>query len=357
MKIRRMFFTVCVVIAAVLMAMPAFAQNDNDSSNGIDRKYRGDDDSLTGRTRKYYIAAEDVMWDFAPSGKDLIHGHPGDDAIPEPWRGNTIWRKVRYIEYTDSSFSVRKRQPSWLGVLGPIIRAEVGDQVEVHFLNRATSGSYGMHPHGFRYDKDNEGAHYHPPGVPPGAGAEIPPGGSFTYRWFADADSAPGPSDPSSLVWWYHSHISEPAETNLGLLGPIIITARGKARPNGAPKDVDREFINLYMIFNEANGEERGLMHSINGYIFGNLLGQEMRKGEKVRWYLLGMGNEVDLHGAHWHGKTLRFRQRATDVIELLPGSMATADMNANNPGTWMIHCHVADHIEAGMMAFYKILP
>ncbi|HEV8385686.1 MAG TPA: multicopper oxidase domain-containing protein, partial [Candidatus Acidoferrales bacterium] len=74
-----------------------------------------------------------------------------------------------------------------------------------------------------------------------------------------------------------------------------------------------------------------------------------------VRWYLLGMGNEVDLHSPHWHGKTLRYEQRQTDVIELLPGSMATADMNADNPGTWLYHCHVADHIDAGMMAKYTI--
>jgi len=42
-----------------------------------------------------------------------------------------------------------------------------------------------------------------------------------------------------------------------------------------------------------------------------------------------------------------------TDVVELLLGSMVTADMRADNPGTWMIHCHVADHMEAGMSTTY----
>ena len=73
-------------------------------------------------------------------------------------------------------------------------------------------------------------------------------------------------------------------------------------------------------------------MHSINGFIFGNLPGLVAKNGEIVRWYLLGMGNEVDLHTPHWHGKTLRYNQRNTDVIELLPGSMATADMAASRP-------------------------
>jgi FtsP/CotA-like multicopper oxidase with cupredoxin domain len=96
-------------------------------------------------------------------------------------------------------------------------------------------------------------------------------------------------------------------------------------------------------------------MHSINGFIFGNLRGLTMNNGQRVRWYMLGMGNEVDLHSPHWHGKVLRYQQRNTDVIELLPGSMATADMLADNRGTWMLHCHVADHIDAGMLTTYTI--
>ena len=42
-------------------------------------------------------------------------------------------------------------------------------------------------------------------------------------------------------------------------------------------------------------------------------------------------------------------------MIELLPGSMATADMLADNPGTWLLHCHVGDHMHAGMVAVYAI--
>lgn len=299
-------------------------------------------------TRHYYVQAEDVTWEFAPAGQDLIHGGP----IPAPWTSYTTWPKTRYVEYTDATFSAKKAQPSWLGVLGPIIRAEVGDTIVVHFRNRA-EGSYGMHPHGVRYDKDNEGAHY----VPAGAGAQVPPGGEFTYTWSADADSGPGPSDPSSIVWWYHSHVDEPAETNAGLLGPIVITAKGAARPDATPVNVDREFVLAFLIFDEDRGKERGLMHAVNGYIFGNLPGLTMNNGERVRWYVLGMGNEVDLHTPHWHGKTLLHEGRRTDVIELLPGSMATADMVADAPGTWLLHCHVADHIDAGMLVKYTIRP
>jgi hypothetical protein len=301
---------------------------------------------LAAASRHYYIAAEDVTWDFAPSGRDLIHG----GVIPRPWTTQTKWPKTRYIEYSDATFSTRKPQPEWLGILGPVIRAEVGDTILVDFMNRGQT-PHSMHPHGLRYDKDNEGAMY----LPPGRGSEIQPGAKFTYRWLADASSGPGPGELSSKVWWYHAHTDEAHETNAGLLGPIIVSAKGQAKEDGSPKDVDREFIALFMLFDQLKGKDSGLFYSINGYIFGNLPGLVMKQGEKVRWYVLGMGSEKDIHTAHWHGKTVFDKWRTADVIELQPGSMVTVDMLADNPGTWMFHCHVSDHMEAGMMAVYTI--
>ena len=299
------------------------------------------------KTRHYYIAAEDVTWDYAPSGLDLMHDH----GVPQPWAKQTKWTKTRYIEYTDATFTLKKSQPEWLGILGPIIRAEVGDTVVVDFLNRS-SKAHSIHPHGLRYDKANEGSFYLPAGGP---GARVPPGEKFTYHWLADEGSGPAAGDPSSIVWFYHSHVDDPTEINAGLLGPIIVTAKGKANPDATPKGVDREFVVLFMIFDQLGGKNEGLFHSMNGYIFGNLPGLVMKQGEHVRWYLLGMGNERDLHTAHWHGKTLVYQSHRTDDVELLPGSMATADMVADNPGTWMFHCHVSDHMESGMMATYTI--
>jgi hypothetical protein len=34
---------------------------------------------------------------------------------------------------------------------------------------------------------------------------------------------------------------------------------------------------------------------------------------------------------------------------------MVSADMIADNPGTWLFHCQVSDHLEAGMLATYTI--
>ena len=63
------------------------------------------------------------------------------------------------------------------------------------------------------------------------------------------------------------------------------------------------------------------------------------------------------MHTAHWHGQTVLNSGKRTDVVELLPGSMVTVDIIARTPGNWVYHCHVADHITAGMSARWHVLP
>ena len=333
-----------------------------------------------GQLREYWITAEKVVWDYAPHGKNLMHPEQGMDV----WGEQTKYVKYRYIEYSDASYSTRVEQPEWMGILGPQIRAEEGDTIKVHFYNKADK-PLSMHPHGVHYDKKSEGA-----GMK-GPGAMVMPNKKYTYTWVADTTSAPGPVDPSSIIWLYHSHVDSVAEIYDGLIGSIVITKKGMARSVGdpRPKDVDHEFTAMFMVFDE-NGRERvpgttkadrhenhhserdmhrsgedevealeeaNLKHGINGYIFSNLRGFVANKESKVRWYLLGMGTEVDLHTAHWHGETVLESGRRTDVVELLPASMKTVDMMADNVGEWMFHCHVTDHITAGMVTTWEVLP
>lgn len=82
-----------------------------------------------------------------------------------------------------------------------------------------------------------------------------------------------------------------------------------------------------------------------------------MHVGESVRWYIIGMGTEVDLHSPHWHGVTLLENYRRLDVTSVIPAETKTLDLEADNPGTWMYHCHVNDHILAGMMTRFTVAP
>ena len=51
-------------------------------------------------------------------------------------------------------------------------------------------------------------------------------GQTYTYTWQVRERSGPGPKDPSSVIWIYHSHHSEVQDTNTGLYGAMIISAQ-----------------------------------------------------------------------------------------------------------------------------------
>lgn len=323
-----------------------------------------------GKTRHYYLAAEPVQWDYAPTGRDEVCGL----TLPPSLVSNRTRPKLRYIQYTDATFTTRVIPNASLGIMGPTLRGVVGEFLEVTLLNR-TAQPVSMHPHGVHYDKDSEGAYYRPG---PGRGAALEPGARFTYVWELDEKSGPLPTEPSSKAWLYHSHVFGDAEVNLGLVGCIIVTDPKRARADGTPADVDREFATLFMIFDESGLDplgvpvpagrqpaaapanlsyaetlqktEEGERYAINGYVFGNLPGLQMNQGDRVRWYLFGLGSEQDFHTAHWHGlRVIDEAHRRTDVVELLPASMKIADFVADNPGTWLFQCHVAEHMREGM--------
>jgi FtsP/CotA-like multicopper oxidase with cupredoxin domain len=207
----------------------------------------------------------------------------------------------------------------------------------------------------------------------------VPTGASHTYTWEVPNRAGPGPMDGSSVMWTYHSHTDEVRDTYAGLMGPMVITAPGKARDDGSPVDVDREEFTLFSVMNENKSwyidqelkslakppadptnedfNESNLMHSVNGYVFGDGPLITVHKGERVRWYLMSMGTEVDLHTPHWHGNTVLVNGMRMDTVSLLPAGMVVADMRPDNVGTRLFHCHVNDHITAGMVARYQVVP
>jgi FtsP/CotA-like multicopper oxidase with cupredoxin domain len=339
--------------------------------------------------RTYYIAAEEVAWDYAPEKRDLMMNmHLTDEQTLFIEQGDgrigSVNKKAVYIEYTDASFATVKPRPAdqaYLGILGPIIRGVVGDEIRVVFKNKATR-PYSVHPHGVFYTKAAEGAG----GNDNTSGADlkddaVEPGDTFTYVWQVPVRAGPGPNDPSSVIWPYHSHVHSIEDTNSGLVGAIIITRAGAARRDGRPIDVDKEFITYFTVFDEnlswyleenietyAGGlakvdledeefEESNLKHTMNGFVFGNMPTPVMTVGERVRWYTVALGTEVDLHTPHWHGNTLLSDGHRVDTVALLPATTMVADMVADAAGIWMYHCHVNDHIAAGMTARYEVLP
>jgi manganese oxidase len=343
------------------------------------------DKAGNGRVRTYFIAAEEVNWNYMPKGRNLTGTQSGDTDDTEASAATEIYFKAVYREYEDETFQTQKQRPAeWehLGILGPVIRAEVGDTVKVVFRNK-TKLFVSMHPHGLLYDKRSEGASYSD-GT---SGADkkddyIAPNGTYTYTWTATEESGPSHGDASSVIWMYHSHFIEGKDINTGLIGPIIVTAKGAAKPDGSPKDVDREFVTAFAIFDESDSryfeinrakqkrqQPTGLkfsdpvfrqfysIYSINGLVEGNLPILTMKKGDRVRWYMFSTANEDDLHTPHWHGQTVISNHMRMDTVQLNPMGMAVADMISNNVGTWLFHCHVNEHFEGGMRALFRVFP
>ena len=341
-------------------------------------------------TRTYFVAADEIDWNYAPSGANAIAGKPfagvellfaGTDAD----HVGLVYRKAVYREYTDSTFTTLKpRAKEWehLGIVGPLLRAEVGDTIRVIFRNNAHQ-PYSMHPHGVFYAKSSEGAEY-ADGTPGGAASGVvAPGATTTYVWPVPERAGPAAHDQSSVLWMYHSHTAEDADLNTGLVGPIIVTARGKARADGSPVDVDREIVagfleldenlspyfdaNIAKYVKNASSVKKAppgdfldpfyvsnLRETINGYIFGNGPMFTMKKGERVRWYLFADAN-FQVHAPHWHGNTVTAMGMRTDVVSLTTMGMVVADMVPDDPGVWLFHCHVGPHLAAGMSARYQV--
>lgn len=340
---------------------------------------------LAGTVRTYYIAADEVDWNYAPADHDHMTGKPYEEKAryyteKGPDRIGPIYRKAVYHEYTDATFTrVKPRAAAWehLGVLGPVIRAEVGDTIKVVFKNNARF-PFSVHAHGVKYDEASAG-------VEP-----VQPDTTFTYTWDVVPAAGPQPGEPSSKLWLYHSHVNEQRDVAAGLLGPMLISAKGTTKPDGTPKDVDREFVVIlytldeqqspYLdaniaqyiaspqtlkktqpVFIDINGQPVNIgfpltnfRETVNGYQFGNTPGLTMTEGERVRWYLAGMAGP---HIMHWHANTVLLGNSSVDVVPLLPAEMHTTDMIAQSPGTWMLHCHFEGHLALGMYGHYKVEP
>ncbi len=294
------------------------------------------------------------------------------------------YHKIVYRGYNDATFrtvEMRSADQQYMGTLGPPIRAAVGDSVMVVFKNNSHL-PLSFHVHGLRYLKTSEGAPYRD-GTGPAEkpGDAVAPGATYTYHFDVPERSGPGPMDPSSILWMYHSHTDELRDVNTGLVGPIVVTRRGSANADGSPSDVDREVFTMFAQIDESQSRlfkeniadrtinPRGVkpgnqgfiddnqMFSINGYIFGNMPMIDVHVGQRTRWYVMTTMSDFDFHAPHWHGETVVINGMRTDTAELGPMGMVVADMIADDPGVWLYHCHLNIHLQAGMVARFRTLP
>ncbi len=112
-------------------------------------------------------------------------------------------------------------------------------------------------------------------------------------------------------------------------------------------RSVDREHLLVLA------GDMTSYRWTINGKPYDQTDPLPVHEGERVR--LRFQNHSTMWHPMHVHGHTLQVRGPngtgpRKDTMTVLPMREVVADLQADNPGQWMVHCHNVYHMQAGMM-------
>ncbi|XP_061212691.1 coagulation factor VIII [Neopsephotus bourkii] len=328
-------------------------------------------------TWTHYIAAEEMDWDYAPVKPVSLDRNMTSLFLEAgPHRIGSRYKKVMFVEYEDATFKKRKVSDQLdKGILGPVIKGEVGDQFKIVFRNLA-SRPYNIYPHGLTSVKP-----YH--AMKPSQDKDvkdipIPPGQSFTYSWKVTTEDGPTQADPRCLTRFYYSSIDPVRDTASGLIGPLLICFKKSMDQRGNQIMSDRTRLVLFSVFDENRSwylEENirrfctdaahvdiqdpqfyasNVMHTINGFVFDNLE-LKLCLHEVVYWYVLSVGAQADFLSIFFSGNTFKRNMVFEDVLTLFPFSGETVFMSLEKPGVWMLGCLNPDYRDRGMRGKFTV--
>ena len=292
-----------------------------------------------GEVREYWLQAESYETTSVPNKRNEFLGI---DVT-----GSTNYVALRYRAYSknwETPLLSSKEIGENSGVPAPIIRANVGDEIVVHFKN---ADEHYQQPHsirafGVKFDPANDGTWT---ANTQSAANYVKYGESFTYRWKAV---------PSSRGYWNYQDSSRPFDVakpndpkpglqsnigyELGLVGFILIE-------DGSLPKADREF---FIVFHAYLSDIPKMMTTmdINGFAFlGNTPNFRAKAGERVRWYVMGARQTYD-HNFHVHGHRWWTGHKFEDVVTTQADEVEMVEWVEDNPGQWLYHCHVEGHME-----------
>jgi FtsP/CotA-like multicopper oxidase with cupredoxin domain len=285
--------------------------------------------AASGAVRETWVAAVPVTWNMVPNGRDAIMGTTYDTS-------QTAFPTVVYRRYSKGWKRPLPNAPSGSSnqdlIPGPLIRARVGDKLLIHFknLDRLLKHPHSMHFHGVDYKPSSDGAYL--PGFS-GRDANVKYGQTWTYKLTTTSSSAG--------VWPYHDHSpSMDASIEGGMYGMLSILGRDEPVP-------DREF---QVVFHA-----HGAFQTIDERAFvGNTPVFRSLPGDLVQWDVMAMGSEH--HTFHIHGhRWITADGTPRDTQNIGPAESFRFRWRENNPGTWLYHCHVEQHMNAGMIGIYRV--
>ena len=218
---------------------------------------------------------------------------------------------------------------------GPTIQVNQGDHVRVIFDNHLPEAT-SIHWHGFEDQVRYDGQ----PGI---SQQPVRPGGRFIYEFQIH----------QSGTFFYHSHMS--MQQMIGMLGGFIMHPAQPWQPA-----VDHDFLihlQEYAVLpsntipNSMSMEYNWLV--LNGKAGPGITPMIVPLGSRVRLRFVNLG--MDHHPMHLHGHTFYITGTEGGRIPetawwpgntVLVGVAQARDIEfvANNPGTWMVHCHLPHH-------------
>lgn len=108
-----------------------------------------------------------------------------------------------------------------------------------------------------------------------------------------------------------------------------------------------------------------GLAWAINGVAAHGHVMEPMVTLQRGTTHILAMRNDTAFpHPIHLHGHHFRVISRNgepvrhtpwRDTVLMAPEDRVEVAFVANNPGVWMFHCHIPEHMEAGMMGVVRV--
>jgi manganese oxidase len=307
----------CVLALAVVLLDSACGSSSSGSSAG-------------GRTVDYWVAAVPVSWNITPNGRDALTGMKVTTQA-------SVSRTVVYRRFSPNwkrpLANAPRSSADGLLIPGPLLHARVGDTLRIHFKNMDTlhHAPHSMHFHGVHYTPRNDGSFI--PGFS-GAGADVQFGKTFTYVLTAGSDSAG--------VWPYHDHSPSMMDSIAGgMYGMLSILG-----PHEQPPDREFEVVLAPM------GKD---FMTIDGRAFvGNTPIFRAKVGDLVQWDVMAMGSDFHtfhVHGHRWIGPDGESR----DTQTVGPAETFKIQWREDQPGTWLYHCHVEDHMMHGMIGIYEV--
>lgn len=109
----------------------------------------------------------------------------------------------------------------------------------------------------------------------------------------------------------------------------------------------------------------KGKAWTINGVVASGHIMDPILKLDRDRSYVLAMNNDTAWpHPIHFHGHSFRVVSRNgvptkyqewQDTVLMSPREKVEIAFVADNPGSWMFHCHILEHQVAGMMGVIDV--